>query len=182
MDENDIVLQLLPQTVQNRERTRTLSRVHCRLRRAGGAWVLTDQGSTYGTYVDDRRLRAGEEVRLEHGHTLSAGPWMKLRFTSAGVDAAMLQRVGNLADAERYLLVERAVTVGSAADDLVHVEAPGVDSGQARLSIREGRWHIEALKPGVRIGDREVPTGHPVRLPSGARFQLGTVVIEIRRG
>lgn len=44
---------------------------HALLRWAGEFWALQDLGSRNGTFLGDRRLAAGEQVRLEEGATFS---------------------------------------------------------------------------------------------------------------
>ena len=59
-----------------------VSRRHCELRRQDDRWFMADLGSTAGTYVDGRKLQAGEQVRLRRGTLLSIGPY-DLRFSGA---------------------------------------------------------------------------------------------------
>ncbi|HEY1275715.1 MAG TPA: FHA domain-containing protein, partial [Thermoleophilaceae bacterium] len=49
----------------------TVSRRHARLRRRGGAWLLTDLGSTNGTGLNGWRV--GEEVEVRPGDRVSFG-------------------------------------------------------------------------------------------------------------
>ncbi len=46
---------------------------HALIRWADGAWVIQDHGSVNGTFVDGRRLSAGEPVPLTRGATLAFG-------------------------------------------------------------------------------------------------------------
>jgi predicted component of type VI protein secretion system len=48
----------------------TVSTNHVTFRRDGDGWRLVDQGSTNGTYVDDRKVT---EARLQHGQRLRFG-------------------------------------------------------------------------------------------------------------
>ena len=50
-----------------------VSRVHAQLRQYGDAWVVEDQGSTNGTFVNGRRVGRGEEVALRLGDRLRCG-------------------------------------------------------------------------------------------------------------
>jgi putative peptide zinc metalloprotease protein len=50
---------------------RTVSRRHARITQAGGALVLTDAGSSHGTWVDGRRV--GEPVELRDGAVIRLG-------------------------------------------------------------------------------------------------------------
>ena len=47
-----------------------ISRLHCRLRYAQGAWYIQDQNSTNGTFVNNQRVMA---TRLHHGDRIRLG-------------------------------------------------------------------------------------------------------------
>lgn len=47
-----------------------VSRVHCRLIREAGKWFLEDMGSANGTYLDGRRIMAGQRTELKEGGRL----------------------------------------------------------------------------------------------------------------
>lgn len=53
--------------------TAGISRNHCRIDLRGGMVVLTDLGSTYGTYVDGRKLNAHESVVIGQNTVMSLG-------------------------------------------------------------------------------------------------------------
>ena len=63
----------------------TISRRHCRLEDQDGHLLLTDLGSTNGTYVDGIRVEA--PVRLEDGATITVGAH-RLRYQRRGPDEA----------------------------------------------------------------------------------------------
>lgn len=52
---------------------RGVSRRHCRLTAGDGALVLTDMGSSYGTFVNGRRLEANRPVTLNRGASFYVG-------------------------------------------------------------------------------------------------------------
>lgn len=52
---------------------RGVSRRHCRLTAGDGALVLTDMGSSYGTFVNGRRLEANRPVSLNRGASFYVG-------------------------------------------------------------------------------------------------------------
>ncbi len=54
---------------------RQLSRRHCRVLAAGGAYWLVDQ-SSHGTFVNGRRLIAGQRHRLGQGDTIGMGDYL----------------------------------------------------------------------------------------------------------
>lgn len=56
---------LLPQD------TKGVSRNHCVIQRQGDGAVVTDRNSTYGTFLDGRRLQPGQSAPLHHNAVLS---------------------------------------------------------------------------------------------------------------
>lgn len=46
---------------------------HCTIKIDKGVVTVTDIGSTYGTWIDDNKLQAGQPVVLHRGHTLKLG-------------------------------------------------------------------------------------------------------------
>lgn len=50
-----------------------VSRLHARLHRRGNAWAVEDAGSSNGTFLNGRRVSAGEEMLLREGDRLRCG-------------------------------------------------------------------------------------------------------------
>ena len=50
-----------------------VSRLHARLHQRGSAWVVEDVGSSNGTFLNGRRISAGEETLLREGDRLRCG-------------------------------------------------------------------------------------------------------------
>jgi diguanylate cyclase (GGDEF)-like protein len=57
----------------------SLSRVHALLAHVAGAYVIKDEGSTNGTFVNDRRVDRTQ--RLEDGDRIQLGMYLTLRFS-----------------------------------------------------------------------------------------------------
>src|SRR5262249_11212832 len=74
-----------------------LSRVHARLRRVAGGYVLQDLGSTNGSFVNGERVDVAAE--LADGDRVRLGPSMTLRF--ALVDAAEERALSELFETSR---------------------------------------------------------------------------------
>ncbi|MDD3409403.1 MAG: trypsin-like peptidase domain-containing protein [Eubacteriales bacterium] len=53
--------------------THGVSGVHCVVRFTGTEFLVQDAKSTYGTFVDDKKLAAGETMKVHRGQTLSIG-------------------------------------------------------------------------------------------------------------
>lgn len=55
------------------EETGGVSRQHCRIYQTGNGWFVEDSHSTYGTYVNGRKLSANEKCPLHSGDNLYLG-------------------------------------------------------------------------------------------------------------
>ncbi len=55
----------------------SVSRRHCQLRRASSGWVLTDLGSSYGTWVNGHEIT---QVIVQHGDVIRIAPDIEMRF------------------------------------------------------------------------------------------------------
>lgn len=53
--------------------TKGISRVHCRLELRAGVVTVTDMGSTYGTFVNGRKLNPNESIRISSNTVISLG-------------------------------------------------------------------------------------------------------------
>ena len=53
--------------------TQGVSRLHARLHQRGDVWVIEDYGSTNGTFLNGRRVGAGEEILLRHEDRIRCG-------------------------------------------------------------------------------------------------------------
>jgi hypothetical protein len=75
-----------------------ISRTHARLEPAGGGWVIVDNGSANGTWVDGTRIAPRAPVPVRVGTAIGIGP-LQLRVTSDGTVRPSGTRA--LADADR---------------------------------------------------------------------------------
>jgi hypothetical protein len=75
-----------------------ISRTHARLEPAGGGWVIVDNGSANGTWVDGTRIAPRAPVPVRVGTAIGIGP-LQLRVTSDGAVRPSGTRA--LADADR---------------------------------------------------------------------------------
>jgi pSer/pThr/pTyr-binding forkhead associated (FHA) protein len=50
-----------------------LSGVHARIEQSGGQWLLSDQGSSNGTFLNGQRLTSGQARPLHHGESVRVG-------------------------------------------------------------------------------------------------------------
>ena len=71
-DGNDLVL-----TVDNKV---GVSGHHATIKFVDGAFVLVDDKSTFGTFINERRLAPGTPMALTEGAIIGLGPKVKLKF------------------------------------------------------------------------------------------------------
>ena len=71
-DGNDLVL-----TVDNKV---GVSGHHATIKFVDGAFVLVDDKSTFGTFINERRLAPGAPMALTEGAIIGLGPKVKLKF------------------------------------------------------------------------------------------------------
>ena len=50
-----------------------ISRKHCTIRYYNGIVTVTDEHSTYGTWINNHKLEPGKAFKLNRGHRLSLG-------------------------------------------------------------------------------------------------------------
>jgi hypothetical protein len=109
---------------------------HASLAWTGGAWIVRDLGSRNGTYVDGKKIEAGEAKRLGLGTKLGFGSKSGWELIDVGAPGAMaVPLAGKRADHK-----DRAII--SARDGLLALP----DDREPELSIYQdhvGRWVIE---------------------------------------
>ena len=141
---------------------------HATLIWAGGHWEVRDLGSRNGTWVDGKRITAGEAVVVENGVTIAFGdpedPW---EMAEAGPPAPLAEdlRSGDLKPAVDGIL---------ALPDEEHPEV-------VVYADTAGRWMLEEGDKGARpVEDEHVVTvaGAPWRIRVPAQHQ-GTATVNV---
>lgn len=116
-----------------------VSKKHCCLSREHEIVCIWDAGSTNGTYLNGRRLRA--KVRLRGEDVVSMG--RHLHFPWAGLFQA-----------------DRVLTLGKASDNDIVVDGPGVDDHHVRFLLVDDQIILEGIDDQHLIGvgkpDRKV--------------------------
>jgi pSer/pThr/pTyr-binding forkhead associated (FHA) protein len=59
----------------------SVSRTHARIQVFAGQWTIVDLESTFGTYINNRRIRKFEHIDLCHGDIIQFGS-IRFRFES----------------------------------------------------------------------------------------------------
>ena len=88
--------------------SRLISRAHCRLEEQHGRAVITDLGSTSGTYVNDRRVSGSVELATGNRLTIADLPLRFVRVTAAPFapsDATEAALVAEIAAGDRASLL-----------------------------------------------------------------------------
>ena len=114
-----------------------MSRIHARLARAGGTWLLQDWGAMNGTLWNGRRILNAQ--RLRHGDTIVLGR-TKLVFldkASDGPGTDRLDDVPTLTKVEREVLVElcRPMLSGNPFTPPASVKTIGARRGVGRGAV-----------------------------------------------
>ncbi len=64
------------------DRSAGLSRVHATIKLIGGSFYIEDNGSSYGTKVNDQEIQKGEPAQLEDGAIIQMGPVVRIKFNT----------------------------------------------------------------------------------------------------
>jgi pSer/pThr/pTyr-binding forkhead associated (FHA) protein len=141
-----------------------VSRRHCRLIEAADGYLLEDQGSSNGTYVNG--VRIAEPTRVSSGDRITLGmlepmPWPP----ASGVPGATLLRIGRVADNEVVL------------DD------PRVSSHHARLIVSGTRMLIEdaGSSNGTFVNSPEQRVTQPTPLTESDTVYFGSLAVPATR-
>lgn len=111
-----------------------VSRRHAAIAFRLGRWLVTDQGSRHGTYLNEVRIEPGKPVSLADGDFLRLGPWTfratvggarvmsTITLTDAPPGGERVERVqshelGILAQQRLALLMDCAATINASADE-----------------------------------------------------------------
>jgi ABC-type multidrug transport system ATPase subunit/pSer/pThr/pTyr-binding forkhead associated (FHA) protein len=154
-----------------------VSRIHARLQQEGDTWVLTDLGSSNGTYIEGRRvtrvdIRVAVMVRL--GDPREGVP-LELEPTEPPLDAtALRQAADESTDGDKTAIigalsavheVGKTVRIGRAGDNDVVLGDLSVSRHHAELHVDQGRGYqlidLGAVN-GTFLNGRRVQEAYPV--------------------
>ncbi len=116
-----------------------VSRQHLTVRMVEDRWVLEDTGSSYGTYLDGRRV---DRVTIERATTVRLGdpgdgPWLRLTPVAEREQAP---------PAPAHELASTVVTIGRDAQNLIVLDDPLVSRRHAELrQLADARWQLTDL-------------------------------------
>lgn len=198
---NDIVL----------ESDTQVSKRHARVGFEQNRFVVYDENSTNGTYVNDEPLTPGAARVLESGDVIRLGNTTLLFRPSSssapsGLPAGTAQAgTANIArsypvqnispntgrsvyrlvagDGESFALASE-MTVGRALTSDIALVGTGVSSSHARLSLRGEVVYIEDLNTpgGTFVNGERIPSQFPVALYDGDQVAFGEVLLRLEKG
>jgi ABC transport system ATP-binding/permease protein len=128
---------------------RRVSRVHARLQQEGETWVLTDLGSSNGTYIDGRRVTRVDirlAVMVKLGDPREGVP-LELEPAEPPLDATALRPAPESSDAETTAIigalsavheVGQTVRIGRAGDNDIVLGDLSVSRHHAQLHVDQG--------------------------------------------
>ncbi|MDP9371230.1 MAG: FHA domain-containing protein, partial [Chloroflexota bacterium] len=160
-----------------------VSRYHARLEWEGGALVLTDQGSSNGTYVNGGRV---SRATLEDGATFTVGPFTLLvdlngvltAAAPAGAAALRLRWQDPAGGGEREAPVESGTTLGRGGDNRIVLPQGSVSRRHAVIALEGG----EAVLIDQGSGNGTFVNGRRVQratIGAGDRLALGDVQLAV---
>ena len=211
---NDIVARICPRSPANDHQSNQMSRNHCYVTLTERGILVGDEGSANGTFLNGRRLSsqgepvvgsraeldlaealklavriiaaAGAAPRSAYDKVSSAGigPLWDLA-ERAGVDAVMLERLGNLDPddtngCEAYCLIYRLVTIGSGQGCALRVTDKGLEPEHAAIVYLCDRFYLENRSDltDVIVNDRTLSKSELMPLSFGDRIHVGRLEME----
>ena len=178
----------------------SVSRRHARLELHEGRLMVTDLGSTNGTFVNGQRvqervLKLGDEVRFDLESFRVEGPVDLARTsvspsspektirsprsvaavgtTVAAKPAGLLEVVSGM-EAKSFALTKPGYMIGRAPGSDIELTEDSISSRHARLEKTAGGWRLTDLQStnGTFVNDRRIDS---VELKSGDRVLFGDV-------
>jgi pSer/pThr/pTyr-binding forkhead associated (FHA) protein len=126
-----------------------ISGLHAQLRRAGGGWLVVDDGlSRNGTFVNDervvgrRRLRDGDQLRLGHAALIFRSPTAQTRKTTALDSQA--RKHPELSPAQQRVLVALCRPFGK-ADAFTRPATNRQIADELHLTVAAVKTHLRTL-------------------------------------
>lgn len=178
-----------------------VSRQHAVVNYRDGVFMVTDLGSSNGTFVNDNPVNApfplffGDKIRLyvpvikfltyKTGE-LSEGPSTVIKATSPTGQGSLIVTNGPQEGQTIPLLLNR-ITVGRATNKAtweILLQDPSVSRPHARLEKAEEKWRIIDLNSsnGTRVNNKEVDPSFPISLQDGDTIELGGSLLLFRTG
>lgn len=179
-----------------------VSRQHSVINYRDGIFMVSDLGSSNGTFVNDQRVEepfplfAGDVVRLyvpvlnflavESGDVATATKTGRLiRATNPEGQGSLIVTNGPQEGQTIPLLLDR-VTIGRATNNAtweVLLQDPSVSRPHARLERQGNRWHLQDLgsSNGTRVNKEPAPSDGCI-LQDGDIVELGSSILLFRSG
>jgi pSer/pThr/pTyr-binding forkhead associated (FHA) protein len=174
-----------------------VSKRHARVAYEDGRFVLYDENSTNGTFIDERPLSPGKGYILQSGDEVRLGETTLLFRPSDSTPApsaytppppsgynnrpAPVRLIAG--DGEVYTLASD-MTVGRSLTSDLPIIGNGVASQHARLTLRDDAVYVEdwATPGGTFVNGERIPPHFPVALYDGDQVAFGEVLLRLHRG
>lgn len=178
-----------------------VSRQHAVVAYRDGVFMVSDLGSSNGTFVNDNAvdepfpLFAGDEIRLYvptlNFHALEPGD-VEAAEDSGNISLMPQTGQGSLIvtngpqEGQTIPLVLEEVLIGRATNNAtweILLQDPSVSRPHAKIIRRDDQWFVEDLgsSNGTRV-NKDPVTNDPVRLTDGDTLELGSSILLFRVG
>jgi len=159
---------------------RRMSRVHCRVAIDDDVVVLTDTGSSSGTWVGDQKT---EQCELKPDDVFRVGE-TEMQYICRASSAYKLWVLGR-GESRSYALTDQIVTIGRTEGNAIQIPDPSVSSRHAQV-VPDGKgWRIEdlgstngTLVQGERIDQSPLTPGLRVRIADWELFLDESIVVD----
>lgn len=179
-----------------------VSRQHAVIAYRDGVFMISDLGSSNGTFVNDTRVEepfplfAGDRIRLYVPEIMFVGiddfeddgevEGRKIITATSPVGQGSLIVTNGPQEGQTIPLLLNQITIGRATNTAtweVLLQDPSVSRPHARLEKRDNLWYITDLESsnGTRVNHKAV-SGEAVRLSDGDTLELGSSVLLFRTG
>ena len=202
-EQNDVILRLVPRSKEHDHSTRMIGQSHLvvALRRDG--LYLTDRKTVNGTRVDGQPVTGEVKLPLDRPAEVDVATTLRLRLTpyrdaageaavtaeryarlgppdslwqiseSLGLRSLLIERVDNLTNEERYVVVYRWAGCGAGVDNEIRVSGTGADRRQLRvLRLGERLW-MEGQADETNLAVNGIPIAASSAFPLSPGLQLG---------
>lgn len=160
------------------EGTPGISGRHCQLVADGAGVMLTDLGSSYGTFYNGQRLKENIPCPLQSGDTFTLAPnGQSFRVEAAGatVGSSFFKPVVRSGDGKEYRADQSGkLTFGRNPDNQVTIQEKSVSGRHCTLYRENGRLFLrdEGSTNGTFLNGQRLQSGVPVPVGRGSSFYL----------
>lgn len=179
---NDVVLWMLPRGGENDRLSERISREHARIVDTGDTWELhADRPMRTQGVVPASSTAHHGGGRILDGATLEFGGVLTLRATDCG-GALRLDRVGNGAGQETYILLRTDATIGRDPRCALVLDHPSIEPVHARIVLIDGMLWVENLvhrTASILLNEAPVGAEELRPLSPASRLRAGILALHL---